>query len=97
MQYMLYVISQASQTTNAWLITSGFNMGVMKEVGLAVREGQSFEWYKDRFAHGLRCIGIAPWGYVKGRHVLTDHNMNVEVNFVVSFISNKCIRNGCLI
>ncbi|XP_052073400.1 transient receptor potential cation channel subfamily M member-like 2 isoform X4 [Mytilus californianus] len=72
---------KASQTTNAWLITSGFNMGVMKEVGLAVREGQSFEWYKDRFAHGLRCIGIAPWGYVKNRHVLTDHNMNVQGKF----------------
>ncbi|XP_052075160.1 transient receptor potential cation channel subfamily M member-like 2 isoform X1 [Mytilus californianus] len=71
---------KASQTTNAWLITSGFNMGVMKEVGLAVREGQSFEWYKDRFAHVLRCIGIAPWGYVKNRHVLTDHNINVQEN-----------------
>ena len=58
-------------------------MGVMKEVGLAVREGQSFEWYKDRFAHVLRCIGIAPWGYVKNRHVLTDHNINVQVNFIV--------------
>ncbi|XP_071180089.1 transient receptor potential cation channel subfamily M member 8-like isoform X2 [Mytilus edulis] len=73
---------KASQTTNAWLITSGFNMGVMKEVGLAVREGQSFEWYKDRFAHVLRCIGIAPWGYVKNRHVLTDHNINVQDNQV---------------
>ena len=54
-------------------------MGVMKEVGLAVREGQSFEWYHDRFAHVLRCIGIAPWGYVKNRHVLSDHNFNVQV------------------
>ncbi|XP_071180049.1 transient receptor potential cation channel subfamily M member 4-like [Mytilus edulis] len=70
---------KASQTTNAWLITSGFNMGVMKEVGLAVREGQSFEWYKDRFAHGLPCIGIAPWGYVKNRHCLTDHTININV------------------
>lgn len=70
---------QASKTTNAWLITSGFNMGCMKEVGLAVREGQSFEWYKDRFAHVLRCIGIAPWGYVKNRHVLTDNSRQAMV------------------
>ena len=55
-------------------------MGVMKEVGLAVREGQSFEWYKDRFAHVLRCIGIAPWGYVKNRHVLTDNSPTCRVN-----------------
>ncbi|XP_076107233.1 transient receptor potential cation channel subfamily M member 8-like [Mytilus galloprovincialis] len=87
---------KASQTTNAWLITSGFNMGVMKEVGLAVREGQSFEWYKDRFAHGLRCIGIAPWGYVKGRHVLTDHNMNVEGKFdkIAEYLTSNVIEHA---
>ncbi|CAG2185726.1 TRPM3 [Mytilus edulis] len=87
---------KASQTTNAWLITSGFNMGVMKEVGLAVREGQSFEWYKDRFAHGLRCIGIAPWGYVKNRNVLTDHSPSVEGKFdkIAEYLTSNVIEHA---
>ncbi|XP_060085573.1 transient receptor potential cation channel subfamily M member-like 2 [Ylistrum balloti] len=61
---------KAAKTTDAWLITSGFNMGVMKYVGMAVKDGQSFTWNNDRMAHVLRCIGIAPWGYVNHRHVL---------------------------
>jgi len=61
---------QAAKTTSAWLITSGFNMGVMKSVGQAVRQGQSFCWDNDRMVHVLRCIGIAPWGYVKDRKAL---------------------------
>ncbi|VDI29890.1 Hypothetical predicted protein [Mytilus galloprovincialis] len=88
---------KASQTTNAWLITSGFNMGVMKEVGLAVREGQSFEWYKDdRFAHGLRCIGIAPWGYVKNRNCLTDHTITVEGKFdkIAEYLTSNVIEHA---
>ncbi|KAL4232041.1 hypothetical protein ACF0H5_009619 [Mactra antiquata] len=61
---------KAAKTTSAWLISSGFNMGVMKSVGQAVRQGQSFCWDNDRMVHVLRCIGIAPWGYVKNRRVL---------------------------
>uniref|UniRef100_A0A2C9KDE9 TRPM SLOG domain-containing protein n=1 Tax=Biomphalaria glabrata TaxID=6526 RepID=A0A2C9KDE9_BIOGL len=61
---------KAAKTTNAWMITSGFNMGVMKAVGQAVHEGQSFRWDNDTMSHVLRCIGIAPWGYIKGRKFL---------------------------
>ncbi|BFY97240.1 hypothetical protein BsWGS_00280 [Bradybaena similaris] len=61
---------KAAKTTKAWLITSGFNMGVMKSVGQAVHEGQTFQWNNNRVSHVLRCIGIAPWGYVKDRHCL---------------------------
>ncbi|XP_052269751.1 transient receptor potential cation channel subfamily M member 3-like isoform X2 [Dreissena polymorpha] len=58
------------QATSAWLISSGFNMGVMKAVGQAVAQGQSFVWTEDRMAPRLRCIGIAPWGYVRDRKCL---------------------------
>ncbi|KAH9518536.1 hypothetical protein Btru_017091 [Bulinus truncatus] len=61
---------KAAKTTNAWMITSGFNMGVMKSVGQAVHEGQTFRWDNDAMSHVLRCIGIAPWGYIKGRNSL---------------------------
>jgi len=61
---------QTAKTTSAWLISSGFNMGVMKGVGQAVQQGQSFCWDNDRMTHVLRCFGIAPWGYIRHRKVL---------------------------
>jgi len=45
-------------------------MGVMKGVGQAVQQGQSFCWDNDRMTHVLRCFGIAPWGYIRHRKVL---------------------------
>ncbi|XP_059174640.1 transient receptor potential cation channel subfamily M member-like 2 [Physella acuta] len=71
---------KAAKTTNAWLITSGFNMGVMKAVGQAVHEGQSFQWKNDKMTHVLRCIGIAPWGYVKGRKYLESSDGKGKFN-----------------
>ena len=68
---------QTAKTTSAWLITSGFNMGVMKAVGQAVRQGQSFCWDNERMAHVLRCIGIAPWGYVMDRKKLESEEGKV--------------------
>ena len=58
---------QAAQSTNAWIITSGCNMGVMKAVGEAVAVGQTYTWDKTGMTPTLRCIGIAPWGYVENR------------------------------
>lgn len=52
-------------------------MGVMKAVGQAVRQGQSFCWDNDRMVHVLRCIGIAPWGYVKNRKCLECYDGKV--------------------
>ncbi|CAG5125692.1 unnamed protein product [Candidula unifasciata] len=73
---------KAAKTTKAWLITSGFNMGVMKSVGQAVHEGQSFQWSNDRVSHVLRCIGIAPWGYVKDRQCLeSDGNGKFNAHY----------------
>ncbi|XP_071090476.1 transient receptor potential cation channel subfamily M member-like 2 [Haliotis cracherodii] len=71
---------KAAKTTSAWLITSGFNMGVMKAVGQAVHEGQTFQWDNDRMTHVLRCIGIAPWGYVKGRNFLESSDGKGKFN-----------------
>ncbi|XP_067657196.1 transient receptor potential cation channel subfamily M member-like 2 isoform X2 [Haliotis asinina] len=71
---------KAAKTTSAWLITSGFNMGVMKAVGQAVHEGQTFQWDNDRMTHVLRCIGIAPWGYVKGRNFLESSDGRGKFN-----------------
>ncbi|XP_046549419.1 LOW QUALITY PROTEIN: transient receptor potential cation channel subfamily M member 3-like [Haliotis rubra] len=83
---------KAAKTTSAWLITSGFNMGVMKAVGQAVHEGQTFQWDNDRMTHVLRCIGIAPWGYVKGRHFLESSDGRGKFN--ANYRTSNTILHG---
>ncbi|ESO90835.1 hypothetical protein LOTGIDRAFT_163721 [Lottia gigantea] len=83
---------KAAKTTSAWLITSGFNMGVMKAVGQAVHEGQTFLWDDDRMTHLIRCIGIAPWGYIRGRHVLESED--TQGSFNASYRPSNVILHG---
>ena len=52
-------------------------MGVMKAVGEAVREGQSYNYEHMGAAYSFRCIGIAPWGYVEKRDQLLPKDGNV--------------------
>ncbi|KAK3094835.1 hypothetical protein FSP39_006870 [Pinctada imbricata] len=85
---------RAAKTTNAWLITSGFNVGVMKAVGQAVSEGQSFVWQENRITHMLRCIGIGPWGYVKNRKYLESHDSNGNGRFPSNFKTSNVILHG---
>lgn len=61
-------------------------MGVMKSVGQAVQQGQSFCWDNNRMAHVLRCIGIAPWGYVKNRQTMVE-----DQEGEVSTVGSGCI------
>ncbi|XP_067038540.1 transient receptor potential cation channel subfamily M member 3-like isoform X2 [Acropora muricata] len=58
---------KAAKTTSggAWIITGGVNLGVMKAVGHAVREGQSVQWGGSSSHNSIQCIGIATWGYVE--------------------------------
>jgi hypothetical protein len=58
---------------DAWLITSGTNVGVVKEVGEALNNYR----YKTR-KHGLDvpCIGICTWEYTAGSEQL--ENLTVE-------------------
>ncbi|XP_041370086.1 transient receptor potential cation channel subfamily M member 1-like isoform X2 [Gigantopelta aegis] len=83
---------KAAKTTSAWLISSGFNMGVMKGVGQAVNEGQAFLWDNDRMTHLLRCIGIAPWGYIYGRHHLESPDGKGKFN--AHYRSSNMILHG---
>ncbi|XP_060575124.1 transient receptor potential cation channel subfamily M member-like 2 isoform X2 [Ruditapes philippinarum] len=84
---------KAAKTTSAWLISSGFNMGVMKSVGQAVNEGQSFCWDNNRMAHVLRCIGIAPWGYVRDRMNLIEAE-NGEGKFCAEYRTSNVILHN---
>nr|XP_034329514.1 transient receptor potential cation channel subfamily M member-like 2 isoform X1 [Crassostrea gigas] len=82
---------KAAKTTNAWLITTGSNVGVMRAVGNAVSEGQSFLWDGDRITHTLRLIGIGPWGYVKNRKKLISRG---DGCFPVHFQTSNVIQHG---
>ncbi|XP_045189390.2 transient receptor potential cation channel subfamily M member-like 2 isoform X2 [Mercenaria mercenaria] len=84
---------KAAKTTSAWLISSGFNMGVMKSVGQAVNEGQSFCWDNNRMAHVLRCIGIAPWGYVRNRQGLIE-TIDGEGKFCAEYRTSNVILHN---
>jgi hypothetical protein len=54
---------------DAWLITGGTNVGVVKEVGEALNNYR----YKHR-THGLvvPCIGICTWEYIAGSDQLAN-------------------------
>ncbi len=48
-------------------------------------EGQSFNWDKVGMTHSLRCIGIAPWGYIERKENLisTDGHVSLLVELLV--------------
>ncbi|CAH1785123.1 unnamed protein product [Owenia fusiformis] len=83
---------KAVQSTHGWVITSGCNMGIMKAVGTAIQEGQSFTWGK-KMTRVLRCIGIAPWGYIERKEKLISQDGNGK--FPASYKVNNSIRKGC--
>lgn len=57
-------------------------MGVMKAVGEAVAEGQKYNFKDFQMTHTLRCIGIAPWGYVENNHkLLRQEDVRLKVVF----------------
>ena len=48
-------------------------------------EGQSFNWDKMGMTHALRCIGIAPWGYVERKENLVSNDGHVSIcNFLIA-------------
>uniref|UniRef100_A0A672QGX0 Uncharacterized protein n=1 Tax=Sinocyclocheilus grahami TaxID=75366 RepID=A0A672QGX0_SINGR len=58
---------KVAQTTGAWILTGGTHAGVMKHVGMAVRD--------HTLSSGLMegqnvVIGVAPWGVIHNRHAL---------------------------
>ena len=71
-------IKQASQSTGAWILTNGTNVGVTKSVGIAVREGQTMKWTQQRATQSVNCIGIAPWGYIQNTERLVGKNGQVS-------------------
>ncbi|XP_070540267.1 transient receptor potential cation channel subfamily M member-like 2 [Ptychodera flava] len=82
----------AAQTTPTWLITGGTNTGIVKAVGDAVHEGQRMQWVGGRAKRTVRCIGIAPWGYIE------DHDSLVSEDgmglYPATYKVNPVIKRG---
>ncbi|KAF8569225.1 hypothetical protein P879_02586 [Paragonimus westermani] len=77
---------QAAITTEALIVTSGLNIGIVRMVGDALQEGQSMHFDRRRLSNQLRCLGIAPWGYVLNREELISDNFNLPVPYKVSTV-----------
>ncbi|CAL8076443.1 unnamed protein product [Calicophoron daubneyi] len=79
-------IIQALNTTDAWIVTSGLNLGITRLVGDALQEGQASNVSSDRPANHFRCLGISPWGYVLDREKLINEDHMKDVSYQVSTI-----------
>lgn len=54
---------KAAKTTGAWIITSGINAGVVRQVAAALEAGIT----TSKSSPKIVSIGIAPWGLLKKR------------------------------
>ncbi|CAH8547615.1 unnamed protein product [Heterobilharzia americana] len=74
---------QAARSTKAWILTSGLNFGVAKIVGNALQD-QNFYFDRYEASGSLRCLGIAPWGYVFNRETLISEEHDKPIRYEVS-------------
>lgn len=88
---------KVAQTTGAWVITGGTNTGVMKHVGEALQvasKGQyGTPWDSQKRVY---CIGIATWGIVEHRNLLTDPKNGTVRYYMTNSISSQgaCLDNN---
>lgn len=95
--YLPKGLVQAAQTTRAWIVTSGLNLGIIRVVGDALQE-QSYSTDKRMLSQQLRCIGIAPWGYVLNRNTLVANNYEVGTKQnCCDFTSDHCVLCACVV
>jgi hypothetical protein len=69
-------IVRASQSAGAWIITGGTNEGVMRHTGKAIRDFavRSTGKGSQEAAGDIVCLGIATWGIIKNRSLLTTES-----------------------
>ncbi|XP_048050691.1 transient receptor potential cation channel subfamily M member 2 isoform X2 [Megalobrama amblycephala] len=58
---------KVAQTTGAWILTGGTHAGVMKHVGMAVRD---YTLSSGSMEGQIVVIGVAPWGVIHNSHTL---------------------------
>ena len=69
-----------------WIVTGGFNLGIMKLTGEAVRD------YTDAYGgNHMIAIGVTSWGCVSRNEVLADSSNEVSAKHLIEwglFLSN---------
>ncbi|XP_062918446.1 transient receptor potential cation channel subfamily M member 4-like [Mobula hypostoma] len=72
---------KAAQSTGAWIMTSGLQMGIGKYVGEAVRDHTTASTHT---ATKVVAMGIAPWGIVYNKNCLVNPKGSFPVRYTVS-------------
>ncbi|XP_072048884.1 transient receptor potential cation channel trpm-like [Amphiura filiformis] len=74
-------LKKAFKATSTWILSNGSNCGATKCVGDIVREGQVLRWDGVKPVDTVKCIGIAPWGYVEQSDnlIVKDNKIHHEV------------------
>ncbi|XP_051898955.1 transient receptor potential cation channel subfamily M member 4-like isoform X2 [Pristis pectinata] len=72
---------KAAQSTGAWIMTSGLQVGIGKYVGEAVRDHATASTHT---ATKVVAMGIAPWGIVYNKNRLVNPKGSFPVRYTVS-------------
>lgn len=67
--FLLLLISRTGCSSGAWIITGGTSAGVMKHVGMAVRD---YTLSSSSPRGKIVAIGVTPWGTVHNRQCLIN-------------------------
>ncbi|XP_056610904.1 LOW QUALITY PROTEIN: transient receptor potential cation channel subfamily M member 2 [Triplophysa dalaica] len=78
---------KVAKTTGAWILTGGTHAGVMKHVGMAVRD---YTLSNNSMEGQIVVIGIATWGIIHKRHKL----VNPEGCFPADYILDEVGQGG---
>uniref|UniRef100_A0A8C2K394 Transient receptor potential cation channel, subfamily M, member 2 n=1 Tax=Cyprinus carpio TaxID=7962 RepID=A0A8C2K394_CYPCA len=69
---------KVAQTTGAWILTGGTHTGVMKHVGMAVRD---YTLSSGLTEGQIVVIGVAPWGVIHRQEDLINPKGNLPVQY----------------
>uniref|UniRef100_A0A8C1MIE2 Transient receptor potential cation channel, subfamily M, member 2 n=1 Tax=Cyprinus carpio TaxID=7962 RepID=A0A8C1MIE2_CYPCA len=69
---------KVAQTTGAWILTGGTHTGVMKHVGMAVRD---YTLSSGLTEGQIVVIGVAPWGVIHKQEDLINPKGNLPVQY----------------
>ncbi|CAF0941798.1 unnamed protein product [Adineta steineri] len=84
-------LAVAAATTNAWLITTGAKVGVVKEVGEALN---NYRYKSHKHVLDVPCIGICMWENINGNEQLDKLDVTDE-NHVYSYVVEHPQANRC--
>ncbi|CAH8479598.1 unnamed protein product [Dicrocoelium dendriticum] len=79
---------QATQATNAWILTCGLNAGIVNLIDEALHHGQFHNFNRQTVFNPIRCIGIAPWGCVPNRDQLLCNSYKAPVRYNFTTMSS---------